>query len=410
MKNQNFRNSMIAILVTFLSAQVFGTPKAIMSSHYMELWDYEGLTFLQTMIHEEEGVVQNFDSDFKQEYKFGTWSDIKYAIDNFDDKNRKRVLRSFDYDLKKMQKFTERLIREYKSFSPENISDKIGDLLKKMKIRGDKYSLGQFFAIASGAGTLIVIDEDNYFYNIGYQDGEVRSGRSYGATELHNANDASHLMYLRELEKFLKADNDYRQFYKAIMDFLTDTDVSVYDDPSFNKYGEAVLTDYITVYTAELRRHLMKDLHPYRAPWGNDMTEATFLSLFNVDSGLMMLGGDLKKASIKNHWALSKTGSGRSGFGINRQDRRELQSKISNHFRYHEDSLKRVSIQKIDALIGKNKSGDVYRGVMEFLNNRKNLNNPYRVESVEDELVDAFVDFLMLVHDNFEEVVEELYH
>jgi hypothetical protein len=211
-----------------------------------------------------------------------------------------------------------------------------------------------------------------------------------------------------ELEKFLRNDNDYRQLYNGIMDFLTDTDVSVYDDPSFNKYGEAVLTDYITVYTAELRRHLMRKLHPYKSPWGNDMTEATFLSLFNVDSGLMMLEGQLVEKSIKNRWALSKTGSGRSGFGIHRKDRRALQREISNFYREHSDANKKAVTDRIDDIIGSTGRGDVYRGVMEFLNSSKNLSDSKRVRRVEDELTEAFVDFLMQVHEDYKEIVKAL--
>ena len=177
---------------------------------------------------------------------------------------------------------------------------------------------------------------------------------------------------------------------------------------SFNKYAQAILTDYITVYTAELRRHLMKRLHPRRAPWGNDMTEATFLSLFNARTGYMMLDEGLVKSSIKEHWALSKTGSGRSGFGINRRPRRKLQAKISNFFRYHQEEELRESVEAIDSLIGKRRDGDVYRGVMEFLNNRKNLNNPDRVENVEDELVIHFVNFLMEVDEYRFEILETL--
>jgi hypothetical protein len=397
-----------SVFFVVLSSLAIAAPKAIQSAHYIELEDYTGMSFLQLMILDGEGIADTFDDDYDDVYDFARWEDVEYAVDNFDTKNRSRVLRVFDNDLRLMKRFTEKLRADEKTFSPMNVSDKVGRVMEEMDLDGNKYALGQFYAIASGAGTLIRIDEDNYFYNIGYEDGEVRSGRSYGATHIHNANDASHLMYLHELEKFLTHDNDYRQFFKAIMDFLTETDVSVYDDPSFNKYAEAVLTDYITVYTAELRRHLMRGLHPYKSPWGNDMTEATFLSLFNVDSGLMMLEGQLVEEGIKNHWALSKTGSGRSGFGINRKDRRLLQKEISDFYRDHSDAGKRVAVERIDDIIGTTGKGDVYRGVMEFLNSSKNLNDSKRVSRVEDELTEAFVDFLMLVHQDYKEIVKAL--
>ncbi|MFT6067831.1 MAG: hypothetical protein ACJAT2_001174 [Bacteriovoracaceae bacterium] len=398
----------LILTLIFLSTGVFATPLAIQSRYEISLSDFTGISFLQTMIYEGEGIVSAFDADYIDTYEFATIEQVDYAIDNFDKKNKNRILRMFDFDKSKLRDFTKKLKEVERSFTPETVSDQVGNVLSLMDIRGDKYSLGQFMAIASGAGTLIRINKDNYFYNIGYFAPEVRSGRSYGATTLHNANDASHLMYLRQLESFLKYDNDHAQFFSAIIKFLVDTDVSIYDDPSFNKYGEAVLTDYITVYTAELRRQLMRGLSPWSAPWGNDMTEATFLSFFNVKSGRMMLEEGLVEASIKEHWALSPTGSGRSGFGINRKPRRVLQAGISNFFRNHENSDLQEVAFRMDRLIGKKSDGDIYRGMMEYINNKKNLLNPQRVEKIEDDIADAFVSFLIMANQHSDEILEVL--
>lgn len=397
------KKTLLLSLILF-STKVLATPLAIQSRYEINLSDFTGISFLQTMIYEGEGIVSAFDADYLDVYEFASIEEVNYAIDNFDKKNKDRILRMFDFDKNKLREFTKKLKEVEGSFTPETVSDQVGNVLGLMGIYGDKYSLGQFMAIASGAGTLIRINKDNYFYNIGYFAPEVRSGRSYGATTLHNANDASHLMYLRQLESFLKYDNDHGQFFKAIVKFLVDTDVSVYDDPGFNKYAEAVLTDYVTVYTAELRRQLMRGLSPWSAPWGNDMTEATFLSFYNVKSGLMMLEEGLVEASIKEHWALSPTGSGRSGFGINRKPRRVLQAGISNFFRENQNErLKEVAL-RMDRLIGKKSDGDIYRGMMEFINNKKNLVNPERVEKIEDDVVEAFVNFLLEVNKNIDAI------
>jgi len=399
--------SLLSFVLTSLS--LFATPAPIESRYYMDLQNYSGQSFLQTMIEPDYGVVAQFDADYEDTYAFANAKAVGKAIENFDRKNKNRILKMFNASVTELKVFTKALKEQEQNFSPSNINDKVGNVLRKLNIQADKYALAQFIAIASGAGTLIRINQDNYFYNFGYFSPEVRSGRSYGATNLHNANDASHLMYLRQLEGFLKDErNNHHLFYLGLLKFLVDTDVSVYEVPEFNDEAEAVLTDYITVYTAELRRHLMKNLHPSRAPWGNDMTEATFLSLFNVKSGLMMLQEGLVESSIKEHWALSRSGSGRSGFGINRKQRRSLQTKISNFFRKNDDSDKREVVLKIDRLIGKNKSGDVYRGVMEYLNNRKNLDDKSRVEGVESELPQAFVEFLMEVDKDTDLIVESL--
>ena len=65
-------------------------------------------------------------------------------------------------------------------------------------------------------------------------------------------------------------------------------------------------------------------------------------------------------------------------------------------------------VKKIDSLIGLRKNKDVYRGVMEFLNNKKNLEDPSRVEDVKDELTEAFIDFIMQVNEDTDVIVEAI--
>ena len=60
----------------------------------------------------------------------------------------------------------------------------------------------------------------------------------------------------------------------------------------------------------------------------------------------------------------------------------------------------------IDSLIGKR--SDVYNGVMEFINNRKNLNNPSIVDKVETKLVEAFTDFIMSTEQDEREITAYL--
>jgi hypothetical protein len=223
--------------------------------------------------------------------------------------------------------------------------------------------------MASGSGTLVVIDDENYFYNFGYRDGsspdDVKSGRSYGAGPLHAANDASDIFYLNELEQALTSGDSPELFYRSFLRVLLSTDVSTYGEMS--DHYQTVATDLIAIYTAELDRHLMVDLDPARHPWENDLAEATFVSIYNAESGLMYKDGQLVEAPLRDHWAKSSV-SNRSGIGITRKDRRALQQKISAYLREHDPR----TVAALEKITGSRRDGDIFRGLMEFLNHYDN--------------------------------------
>jgi ribosomal protein S18 len=449
----------IILLMVFLSLEAIAAPKALDSWHYIDLRDFTGRSFLQTMmasdgddnkITKEDGIAQNFHDDYYNSiYDYPNLTQVWLAIENFDRKNSNRIRGLFNFNNNKMKDFFSSAKDSLKEFNPSELAGDICPLMYKMRLTDwscfddngdpvdyhkDAETLAHFITIAAGGGTLVRIGPEDYYYNTGYQDWEVKSGRSYGATTERAANDASHLLYLGMLENFLSEKNDYRQFYQGIMEFLVNTDVSVYAEPSFTIEGQAVLTDYITVYTAEIRRHLMKKLHPNRAPWGNDMTEATFLSLYNIKSGMFMekIGtqdngwgiyeltdrdlGEINMTDpdgirrthtkgIRFHWAKSKI-SNRSGFGINRSARRKLQREITKFIRNHSDPEVSGTLERLEDLIGKR--SDAYRGVMEFLNHNRNLFKPLENEEYRYAIADAFVDFLMTVYEKTDEITEHI--
>jgi len=389
-------------LITFICLVIcFGalaTPAPLELMHNIDLDAFQGKTFLQTMLVSKKGIKAQFDDDYLSTYHFASWNSIKQALDNFDGKIVSRVLGAFPDGKRGLRKFSQAL--EGKRFNSSNI---VPIMQSNYEGNGNIYVLAHFFAMASSAGTYIRIDENNYFYNYGYKSGQdsddVKSGRSYGASELHNANDASDVMYLLELENFLTHENDLKLFYTTLLEILTQSNSSGFSNPAFNLYAQTVATDFVTIYTAELDRHVMVDLRSSAHPWENDLAEATFVSIYSAASGKLMKDGILNEASLKDFWAMSSTGSGRSGIGIGRKDRRKLQRLICEYERESHSKL----VNKLERIIGKRSDGDLFRGLMEFLNNK---HNQAIVAQNAKAITQEFVNFLIQVQVDVEEITE----
>jgi hypothetical protein len=391
--------SLIAVSLTalVLPSSLLAAPKALKLKHSMDLSSHAGSTYLSVMQGEESGIKSHFDADFSESYKVANWSRVKKALSNFDKKVTNNVLKSFEDGEDGLKNLVD--VLEGQEFTPESIVE----LLRgEYHGRGNIFALGHFIAMASGAGTMIRVDSENYFYNFGYRDGsaddDVKSGRSYGAGPSHAANDASDIFYLGELQALLESGRDTKKFYSTFLSLLTRTDLTGYETMSDD--AQTTETDLIAIYTAELDRHLMVNLNPTQHPWENDLAEATFVSVFNVATGLMEKDGELVEASIRNHWAKS-TVSNRSGIGITRQDRRALQVKISSYLREnHADE-----VATLEALIGKRRDGDLFRGLMEFLNNNDNQD---AVTTNAAEISDAFLEILMLTKKDAAKIAEAI--
>lgn len=206
-------------------------------------------------------------------------------------------------------------------------------------------------------------------------------------------------MYLNELDKYLADENDEEDFYRSILEVLTQVNTAGFSRNVLTSLGQGVATDFITIYTAELNRHIMVDLHPSIHPWENDLAEATFVSIFSAKTGKLMSEGKLVDSPLKGFWALSSSGSGRSGIGINRRDRRKLQVLISAFERQEHPAL----VSAVEKVIGKRADGDVFRGLMEFLNNSKTQN---AVRTNANVLTKSFVQLLLQVQNDSNKIVE----
>ena len=402
-KIMNYSKKLKRISITsfaVLSFNLFAAPEALEFKHSIELDSFTGKTFLQTMLDQKNGVKMHFDKDFVQTYQFAAVSDLEDALVHFDKKVVKKVMDGFNNDKEEFREFAETITE--KNFRPSTI---VEVLKKYYSGKGNIFAIAQFFGMASNAGTKINIDGENYYYNFGYRDGseadDVKSGRSYGASLLHNANDASDVLYLNELEEFLTEASNSKIFYQTLLEFLTKTDISGFAKKALSKEAKRAATDFIAIYTAELDRHIMVNLAPAVHPWENDLAEATFVSIFSASSGKMLKDGQLTEAPLKDFWAMSNSGSGRSGIGIGRKDRRKLQQLISAYEKENNPNV----VEAVEALIGTNRDGDLFRGLMEYLNNKSNQAS---VKKNADEITKSFVAFLLQVKADSNAIVQSI--
>lgn len=376
-------------------------PQALPLRHETDLGDFTGKTFLETVMQRQTGIKALLDDDYVDSYELADWAAVQNALANFDAKVVRKVLGAFGNDRRSLRAFTDQLAGT--RFRPNQL---LGILRQNYEGRGNVFALEHFFAIASGAGTVVRIDDGNYYYNYGYKSGasadDVKSGRSYGATPKHNANDASDVMYLGELEDFLTAGRGIREFYETMLEVLTRTDVSGYENGRLNTTAQAAMTDFIAIYTAELDRHLMVDLNPRKHPWENDLAETTLVSAYAAATGLLMKDGELTEAPLKDFWSMSDTGSGRSGIGITRADRRKLQKLICDYERENHPELVRAVETLID---GRTSDGDLFRGLMEYLNQTGTQRS---VRANARKLTDAFVELLMQVREDADAITESI--
>lgn len=229
--------------------------------------------------------------------------------------------------------------------------------------RSHDYRQLQSNLIAKGAGVAILINNQNYIFNVGYLNGsnpsdDVKSGRSYGVGPTGRQSDPSDLAYLKELEAYLHTEpQSAGAFIETLMRVITNCDTSGW--PHLSAAGQIVATDFLAIYTAELDRHLMVGLNPKAHPWEIDLAAATFVSIFNASSGLLMRNSTLVPGSIQQWWAQGSQGS---GIGETRRDRIALQQLIAR------EEANSAEVQGLQSVIGHRPDGDVIQGTLEYLN------------------------------------------
>jgi hypothetical protein len=222
--------------------------------------------------------------------------------------------------------------------------------------------------LASGSGTLVLINPNAYFYNVGYEAPVVKSGRSFGAAPGRALLDPSDREYLTEMEACLKGatPEQINSIYEAILEFLTKSDGSKL--PNLSSCAQVMTIDFFTIYTAELIRHVMVNLDVQKDPWEIDIAEVTLLTDYGAASGLVMKNGSLVTGTAADYYAQGASGG---GIGDTRRDFTRLGALITAfEAEQHPDLIQAVvdltPIQ--DAEILSAIGSDVFRRFVVFLN------------------------------------------
>lgn len=297
--------------------------------------------------------------------------------------------------------------REDKAWSSKN---DMALALKHAKVNAAPFDLATLYALTGGLGVKVQLDENNYNYHVLYKTGntnphqEVMSGRSFASSPSHGAADATDPEYLRDLRKYLHTTEDSKPFYRAIILALANSDTSGWSTVS--DLGQSVLSDFLTVYTAEADRHLMVDLEYGNHPWEIDLAAVTFVSAVSAKTGKVIIGGVPTESDLNGWFAPSPNnkpdGPQRSGIGITRKDRKKLQRAIHAYEMGTPDG--KQMIKEIQSIIGtKTNRNDVIQGVFEFLSNKS---TPESIGPKASALADVMAHFIEAATIDAEEILK----
>jgi len=338
------------------------------------LSDFKGQTFLQTMQAPGNGIFDKTKADDAGAVTVADADQIVIAVNQFDAKVSNRTFGMFQNGQTAFHALMSKI--QGKSFSPQNIYQGLHPFISQADL---KPSVNPTIAIdasadmallASGSGTLVTIDSANYFYNVGYQTPNVKSGRSFGVAPGRALLDSSDEDYLTEMAAYLKpsATPDASPFYTAILKVLTNSDGSAFASLPAN--AQVVGTDFVTIYTAESNRHVMVNLVPNQHPWEIDLAEVTFLTSYGAASGMVMQKGKLVPGTATAYFGVGTTGS---GIGETRADFTKLSKRITtfeSEAKNHPDlvnaiiTLTPIQDKKILSAV----NGDVIRRFLIYLN------------------------------------------
>lgn len=394
-----------ALIAFLLIGTIRATPAAVLlprgADRTIDLSTFSGQTFLQAMQMPATGIFDKTDADDGAAVTIANADQIVQDVNQFDSGVSQQVFGMFKNGQTDFQKLMTNI--QGKSFSPKTIRAGLQPFIAHANLKpGASPVIGvdasaDMALLASGSGTLVKIDSANYFYNIGYEKPIVKSGRSYGAATGRSLLDPSDRNYLTEMADYLKPATtaDASPFYIAILKVLTNCDSS--DFAALPAAGQVTATDFVTIYTAELERHVMVNLDPAQHPWEMDLAEVTFLTSYGAPSGMVMTNGALVPGTAVAYFAKGATGS---GIGDTRKDFVKLARRITafeSDPHHHPDLV--TAIVNLTPIQDKNilapVKGDVIRRFLVFLNRPESQGS---IQGHSADFVNALVAFLKQVN------------
>jgi hypothetical protein len=367
----------------------------------IDLSSFVGQTYLQAMQAGGSGIVAKTDADDSAAVTIANAGQIVADVNQFDSKVSQQVFGMFKNGQADFQSLMANI--QGKSLSPQNLRNGLQPFIAHANLKPNANSniavdaSADMALLASGSGTLVVIDSANYFYNVGYQKPNVKSGRTYGVAQGRSLLDPSDKYYLTELSGYLEPATtpDASPFYSAILNVLTTCNSSEF--AALPAAGQVTATDFLAIYTAELDRHIMVNLVPATHPWEIDLGEVTLLTSYGAPSGMVMKSGALVPGTAVAYYAVGSSGS---GIGETRKDFVKLARKITTFEsdpHHHPELVNAITTLTpiSDPNIVSAVKGDVIRRFLVYLNRTEFQSN---VQSHSSDLVNAMVAFLKQIN------------
>jgi hypothetical protein len=378
----------------------------------IDLSSLVGQTYLQAMQASGSGIFDKTEADDSTAVTIAPADQIVAAVNQFDSKVSQQVIGMFKNGQADFQSVMSKI--QGKSFSPRAIRGGIQPFISSSNLKPSARpniavdASADMALLASGSGTLVTIDPANYFYNVGYQKPNVKSGRSYAVASGRSLLDPSDRDYLTEMAAYLKpaATPDAGPFYAAILKVLTNCSSSDY--ATLPVPAQVTATDFLAIYTAELDRHVMVNLVPSTHPWEIDLAEVTFLTSYGAASGMVMKNGALVPGTAVAYYAVGTSGS---GIGETRKDFVKLGTKITTFesgAQHHPElvnaivKLTPISDQKILSQV----KGDVIRRYLVYLNRPEFQSS---IQSHTSDFVNAMVAFLKQINADNSQITQYIH-
>ncbi len=375
-----------------------GAP--VSSRNILDLQQFTGQSFLKALMTPGTGIKAQLDLDQAKPFLIPSKEVVHTAARDFEPSVYRKILGLFKNGEAGFDQLIDSMSGQ--QLTPATLAAALREKLNTLHILKDEtkiplyaVEIAPFLGLASGAGTIVRLNDGNFYYNYGYLSGSddpdllakaVKSGRSFPAGPGHKALDVSDSYYLAELGKYLQATTETSAFYQTLVQTITQCNLCGLDQLS--PEGQTLATDFIGVYTAELDRYVMTGLKLH--PWQMDLFETTALSAFGVAAKIVAKDGHFVPGTPSDYFGIGRKGS---GIGETRQDRRKLQVAVAKA----ERTLNPQIVLALEQIIGTSKDGDVIHGFMLFVNDPK---NETAMQQQAGALTKAMTDYLTQIHND----------
>lgn len=369
-KQSSFVVASLLVLIVVLMARPASAAGLALSrdaARMITLADFKGKTYLQATLEAGDGINAKTAADDAAAVTIADAAQVVADINTFDPKVANEIFPYFTSRQAGFQSAAGKLHGQ--NLSPPAVQGAlapIAGLIAPATASHVAVIGSDLILLSSGSGTVVELNPDSYFYNVGYQSPLTKTGRSFVVAPGRKLLDPSDNDYLTEAGSYLKSASplEASNFYTAMFTLLTACDAAGVS--ALNPKGQIVLTDFLGIYTAESIRHNMVNLDPTNAAWEIDVAEVTLVGAYVAASGMVMDGGKLTNGTLRAYYNGHSIGTHEADF----IKLARLITAYENTRSHHKamitgiNTLTPIKTKAITAAV----KGDVFRRVLVYLN------------------------------------------